>query len=124
MHRSPARPWTLVALAREVGASRAVLARRFQDVVGESPMAFLTEWRLALAADLLCEPEAIVGSVAARVGYSTPYALSTAFKRVRGISPREHRPKCARGAARAVVTEAAHAGKRARTTDSFASART
>jgi AraC-like DNA-binding protein len=93
MHQDPARPWTLAALAREVGASRAVLARRFQDVVGESPMAFLTEWRLALAADLLCEPDATVGSVAARVGYSTPYALSTAFKRVRGISPREHRAR-------------------------------
>ena len=93
MHRDPARPWTLAGLAREVGTSRAVLARRFQDVVGESPMAFLTEWRLALAADLLREPDATVGSVAARVGYSTPYALSTAFKRVRGISPREHRAR-------------------------------
>lgn len=93
MHRDPTRPWTLAELAKAVGVSRAVLARRFQDVVGESPMAFLTEWRLALAADLLCEPDATVGTVAAKVGYSTPYALSTAFKRVRGISPREHRAR-------------------------------
>jgi AraC-like DNA-binding protein len=91
MHTDPARPWTLAGLAQRVGISRAGLARRFHAVVGQPPMAFLTEWRLALAADLLCEPGATVGSVAEQVGYSTPYAFSTAFKRVRGISPREHR---------------------------------
>jgi len=47
--------------------------------------------RPALAADLLCEPEATIGTVAAKVGYSSPFALSTAFKRVRGTSPQEHR---------------------------------
>ena len=54
-------------------------------------MTFLTGWRLALAADLLCEPDATVGSVAQKVGYSSPFALSTAFKRVRGVSPQEYR---------------------------------
>jgi AraC-like DNA-binding protein len=54
-------------------------------------MAFLTSWRLALAADLLRQPGATVGAVAREVGYGTPFALSTAFKRVRGVSPREHR---------------------------------
>lgn len=54
-------------------------------------MAFLTGWRLALAADLLREPGATVASVARQVGYGSPYALSTAFKRVRGVSPRQHR---------------------------------
>jgi AraC-like DNA-binding protein len=93
MHRDPAHPWTLAKLAAEIGVSRAALARRFHDVVGESPMKFLTTWRLALAADLLCEPEATVGTVAEKVGYSTPFALSTAFKRVRGISPQEHRAR-------------------------------
>lgn len=90
LHHMPARPWTVAELAREVGVSRATLARRFGELVGEPPMAFLTGWRLALAADLLREPGATVGSVAAQVGYGTPYALSTAFKRVRGTSPREH----------------------------------
>jgi AraC-like DNA-binding protein len=56
-------------------------------------MAFLTGWRLALAADLLREPDATLEAVARQVGYSTPFALSTAFKRVRGISPREHRAR-------------------------------
>jgi AraC-like DNA-binding protein len=66
-------------------------ARRFHDLVGKPPMTFLTGWRLALAADLLREPDATVGSVAQKVGYSSPFALSTAFKRVRGVSPKEHR---------------------------------
>jgi AraC-like DNA-binding protein len=91
MHNNPADPWTVAGLAAETGVSRAALARRFHDLVGEPPMTFLTGWRLDLAADLLREPDATVGSVAHKVGYSSPFALSTAFKRVRGISPKEHR---------------------------------
>lgn len=91
LHHNPAHAWTVAELARETGASRAALARRFGALVGEPPMAFLTGWRIALAADLLLEPGATVGSVAERVGYSSPFALSTAFKRVRGVSPKEHR---------------------------------
>jgi AraC-like DNA-binding protein len=71
--------------------SRATLARRFAEVVGQPPMEFLTEWRLTLAADLILDPRETVGSVARAVGYSSPYALSAAFKRVRGVSPHEHR---------------------------------
>lgn len=91
MHHNPDLPWTLARLATETGVSRAALARRFHDLVGQPPMTFLTEWRLAMAADLLLETDATLGSVAREVGYSSPYALSTAFKRVRGLSPREHR---------------------------------
>lgn len=54
-------------------------------------MAFLTGWRIALAADLLLEPGATIASVAHQVGYGSPFALSTAFKRLRGISPQQHR---------------------------------
>ncbi len=91
LHINPAHRWTVAELAEEAGMSRATLARRFTEVVGEPPMTFLTNWRLTLAADLLCEPGNTIGSVAHQVGYASPYALSTAFKRVRGISPREHR---------------------------------
>ena len=91
LHHNPAHPWTVAALAREVGASRAALARRFNDLVGEPPMSFLAGWRIALAADLLLEPDATIASVAERVGYGSPFALSTAFKRLRGISPQQHR---------------------------------
>lgn len=91
MHHNPAHPWTVATLARATGASRAALARRFTKLVGEPPLSFLTGWRIALAADLLLEPDATVGSVADQVGYGSPFALSTAFKRVRGISPQQHR---------------------------------
>ena len=91
LQNNPARQWTVADLARETGASRAALARRFHELVGEPPMTFLTGWRIALAADLLLEPDATIGSVAHEVGYGSPFALSAAFKRVRGISPREHR---------------------------------
>jgi len=91
LHHNPAHPWTVETLARQTGVSRAALARRFTELVGEPPMAFLTGWRLTLAADLLREPGATVGSVARKVGYASPFALSTAFKRVRGISPQQHR---------------------------------
>ena len=91
IHHRPAEPWTVAALAGQAGVSRAALARRFHDLVGQPPMAFLTEWRLALAADLLAEPGATVDAVARQVGYGSSFALSTAFKRVRGVSPRQHR---------------------------------
>ncbi|ATW51563.1 AraC family transcriptional regulator [Streptomyces peucetius] len=91
LHDSPARPWTVASLAAECGVSRAALARRFNDLVGEPPMTYLTGWRLALAADLLRESDATVETVARKVGYSGSFALSAAFKRVRGISPQEHR---------------------------------
>lgn len=95
MHNDPARAWTVATLADAVGVSRAALARRFTELVGEPPIAFLTTWRLSLAADLLCEPGATIASVAPRVGYSSAFALSAAFKRVRGISPAAHRMRSA-----------------------------
>ncbi|MFI7617399.1 AraC family transcriptional regulator [Nonomuraea terrae] len=91
LQNNPSHAWTVASLAAEVGVSRASLARRFTELVGEPPMAFLTDWRLALAADLLREPDATIGSVARKVGYGSPFALSAAFKRVRGVSPQEHR---------------------------------
>jgi AraC-like DNA-binding protein len=91
LHHNPARAWTVAELARETGVSRAALARRFHELVGEPPMSFLTGWRIALAADLLREPGATIGSVAHQVGYGTPFALSAAFKRVRGVSPQQYR---------------------------------
>ncbi|GAA3146758.1 AraC family transcriptional regulator [Streptomyces echinatus] len=91
LHDDPARPWTVQSLAREVGASRAALARRFSEVVGEPPMAYLAGWRLTLAADLLCRPDTTLTQVAHEVGYGSAFALSSAFKRVRGVSPQEYR---------------------------------
>jgi AraC-like DNA-binding protein len=91
LHHNPAHPWTVATLAAATGVSRATLARRFSDLVGEPPMAFLTGWRLALAADLLRDPGTTLGAVARQVGYGSPFALSTAYKRAHGVSPRDRR---------------------------------
>ncbi|MEU4347287.1 AraC family transcriptional regulator [Streptomyces sp. NPDC023838] len=93
----PAHPWTVAALAAKCGVSRAQLARRFGELVGEPPMAYLTGWRLSLAADLLRESDLTVEAIARQVGYGGAFALSAAFKRVRGISPQEHRTNCRNG---------------------------
>ena len=95
LHNDPARPWTVATLAAATAMSRAGLARRFTELVGEPPMTYLAELRIALAADLLREPGATVGSVARQIGYGSPFALSAAFKRLRGISPQEHRARSA-----------------------------
>ncbi|MEV1006047.1 AraC family transcriptional regulator [Streptomyces sp. NPDC049881] len=91
IHDHPAHPWTVAGLAAKAGVSRAALARRFGALMGEPPMTYLTARRLDLAADLLREPDATLESVARRVGYGSAFALSTAFKRERGVSPSVHR---------------------------------
>ncbi|OPG03296.1 AraC family transcriptional regulator [Streptomyces sp. GKU 895] len=87
----PAHPWTVASLAAEAGVSRAALGRRFTELVGEPPMTYLTGWRLALAADRLREGAATLEAIARQVGYGSAFALSSAFKRVYGVSPQEHR---------------------------------
>lgn len=91
IHHNPAHPWSVASLADACGVSRATLARRFFESVGEPPMTFLTSWRLALAADLLADPDATIGSVATHVGYTNAFALSAAFKRLHGVAPTEYR---------------------------------
>jgi AraC-like DNA-binding protein len=91
LHEEPAHPWSVIELADRTGVSRASLARRFSGLVGEAPMAYLTGWRIALAADLLRETTDTVESIARKVGYANAFALSVAFKRVRGTSPTAHR---------------------------------
>jgi AraC-like DNA-binding protein len=95
IYNNPAHPWTVANLAVAVGCSRAVFARRFAEQVGEPPIAFLTSWRLALAADLLRTSQVTIAAVARQVGYSTPFALSSAFKRAYGVSPNTHRATAA-----------------------------
>lgn len=95
MHAEPERPWTLALLAKEAGVSRTTLAGRFARLVGVPALTYLTEWRMAVAADLLADPSATVASVARRVGYADAFGFSAAFKRVHGFSPSECRSRCA-----------------------------
>ncbi|MEU9703979.1 AraC family transcriptional regulator [Streptomyces sp. NPDC047981] len=91
IHDRPARPWTVASLAEESGVSRATLARRFTELVGEPPMAYLTGWRLALAADRLARTDETVEAIARQVGYRSAFGLSVAFQRVHGTRPSHHR---------------------------------
>ncbi|MDR6322208.1 transcriptional regulator GlxA family with amidase domain [Actinoplanes couchii] len=91
MHREPAHPWAVAALAAETGLSRAPFARRFTEALGQPPLTYLTWWRLTLAADLLRTTDHTVATVSARVGYASEFAFATAFKRRSGTPPGRYR---------------------------------
>lgn len=86
-----AHPWTVTTLAATAGMSRSAFSRRFTELVGTAPMTYVTQWRLTLAADLFADPTRTHESVAHEIGYGSAFALSTAFTRQRGVSPREFR---------------------------------
>jgi AraC-like DNA-binding protein len=91
MHANPAASWTIETLAREANLSRATLTRRFTTLVGESPLAYLTRWRMDLAARDLRETADAVGAIAHRIGYESEFAFSRAFSRARGRPPGRYR---------------------------------
>jgi len=87
LHKHPAQAWTLEDLARSAGTSRSVLAERFQDLVGTSPMQYLTQWRMMLAANLLRHSNTPLAHIAEGVGYQTDTAFIRAFRREFGAPP-------------------------------------
>lgn len=91
MHSNPAAPWTVASLAKETSLSRATLTRRFTSLVGEPPLSYLTRWRMDLAAQRLRETNDAVSAIAHHVGYTSEFAFSRAFSRLRGDAPRRYR---------------------------------
>ena len=87
MHRHPEQNWTLEKLAGEAAMSRSVFAARFAEVVGATPIDYLTRWRMVEAERLLRNPRASVTMVMEQVGYQTEAAFRKAFKRVHGYGP-------------------------------------
>ncbi len=87
IHAEPTRQWTVDALARKAAASRSVLAARFVQRLNESPMRYLTQWRLQLAIHLLRSTELAVAVIAGQVGYQSEAAFSRMFKRHLGLPP-------------------------------------
>lgn len=87
LHARPDARWSVEGLAKEVAQSRATFARRFTELVGETPAAYLTRWRMCLATKLLAETELSLDEVAVRVGYETAPAFSKAFRRLHGRAP-------------------------------------
>ncbi|WP_296987452.1 AraC family transcriptional regulator [Thalassospira sp. UBA1131] len=90
IHSDPARKWSLQELSACAGMSRSIFAQRFKERVGETPIEYLTRWRMLLAVDRLENSTDPVSSIALAVGYEAESAFSTAFKRVMGASPRQY----------------------------------
>lgn len=91
IHKDPAYPWTVADLARSAGLSRTRLTERFRHFLGESPMAYVGQWRLRLAAQLLEANDASVAQIAASVGYESEASFNRAFKRQYDCPPAQYR---------------------------------
>ena len=91
LHKRPAHPWTIASLAEEVGLSRSVLAERFRHYLSDTPMGYLTRWRLQLAAQVLTTTSKSVAEVAGDVGYESEPSFNRAFKREFGVPPARFR---------------------------------
>lgn len=91
VHDRPRHPWTVAELGAAVGLSRATFAKRFTELTGSAPLAYLTWWRMTLAAGLLRDTDRLLHDIADAVGYSSGYAFATAFKRAHGVAPGRYR---------------------------------
>ena len=90
MHEDPSHRWTLQELAEGAGMSRSTFALKFKETVGNSPMEYLTRWRMLLAGDKLVNSSDPISEIALSLGYESESAFSTAFKRIVGCSPRQY----------------------------------
>ncbi|HEY3650519.1 MAG TPA: AraC family transcriptional regulator [Streptosporangiaceae bacterium] len=97
LHTQPSRDWTVPSLAAAIGVSRATLARRFPAQVGCTPAAYLTRWRMDLAAVRLRDTDDTVGAIARSLGYTSEYAFNRAFTRHRHIPPGRYRTRSRAG---------------------------
>ncbi|MFD4997764.1 AraC family transcriptional regulator [Streptomyces buecherae] len=93
VHARPEHPWTTQSLAAATSVSRATLTRHFRSALGQTPGAYVTRWRLDLAAVRLRDTDEPVESISSAVGYASPHAFSRAFRRARGTAPGEYRAR-------------------------------
>lgn len=87
MHAHPERAWTVDDLASAGAVSRSNLAQRFTNLVGETPMQYLTNWRMQLAKHFLRQTNLPIAEIASRIGYASEVAFTHAFKRNVGQPP-------------------------------------
>lgn len=93
LHRAPERKWTVNDLAASANCSRSLLDERFRQMLGRSPIRYLTDWRLHVAKQLLATTDLSVFAIARRVGYDAEEAFSRAFKRAYGLAPAHWRAR-------------------------------
>lgn len=97
VHADPGHPWELRELASVAGMSRSHFAGRFREVAGETPLAYVSHWRLRLARQALRDSDTTVAALGERLGYASESSFSHAFSRVVGMSPGRYRRTAARG---------------------------
>ncbi|MEM6915058.1 MAG: AraC family transcriptional regulator [Verrucomicrobiota bacterium] len=87
IHRDPTHPWTVESLAEAVGVSRSGLAARFADLVGETPMTYLRQWRFEVARNWLRDTDQTLAEIGEQLGYESEASFSRAFKKATGKTP-------------------------------------
>ena len=90
LHDSVSTPWTVESLAAAAGMSRSAFAARFKELLGQTPLEYVTEWRMQKAMQVLDQRDRKLIDVARSVGYESDAAFSKAFKRVVGANPGEY----------------------------------
>jgi AraC-like DNA-binding protein len=93
IHAAPGEPWTVASLARRANMSRSAFADRFRNLVGETPLDYLTRWRMQRAARLLESDELPLKEIVASSGYASEAAFRTMFRRWVGESPGSYRDR-------------------------------
>lgn len=91
IHENPAHPWQVEELAQKASLSRAAFAQRFKELLGDTPVNYVTKVRIQKSMELLIRTEESIERIAETVGYATGFALSKAFKRITGVSPQHYR---------------------------------
>lgn len=91
IHEEPGRSWTIASLAAEVGLSRSAFAAHFTALVGQSPVQYVTDWRMQLARNWLRGTDMTLGDVGERLGYASEDAFKRAFRREVGVAPGSYR---------------------------------
>ena len=91
IHENPAYPWQVAELAQKASLSRAAFAQRFKELLGDTPVNYVTKVRIQKSMELLVRTEESIERIAETVGYGTGFALSKAFKRIAGVSPQHYR---------------------------------
>jgi AraC-like DNA-binding protein len=110
MHESPGRKWSVPELAKVSGLSRAAFARAFGDALGQAPMQYLTDWRMALARDYLRNSEMDLAEIANLIGYGSPYAFAAAFRRHHETPPGAWRQQQSSHGSGVETSDQIHAG--------------
>lgn len=93
MHESPEKGWTLEQLAKAVGMSRSLYSREFKRLMAETPLDYLTNWRILKSKELLAEKKINIREIAAEVGYQSEAAFNRIFKSKTGETPANYRRK-------------------------------